>query len=191
MPVDSRTRLPLLAALLGLAVGAQGAGDLERRAAEAVAAHRLVEARGLYRTLAAQEPAALRHQVWVGRLSSWLGDYPGASAAFDRVLARDADNVEALVGKAYVAMWQDRFAEADALLGRAAAISPDDAEVQLALARNYHFQGRDRDAARHVEHVLALDPGRSEAQELQRRLALAPARPGFLARLKRILTGRS
>jgi tetratricopeptide (TPR) repeat protein len=189
--VDSRARLIVATVLLGLAVGVQGAGDLERRAVEAVAAHRLVEARSLYRTLAAQEPATLGHQVWVARLSSWLGDYAGATAAFDRVLDRDPGHVEALVGKAYVAMWQDRFDQADALLGRAAAVSPNDAEVQLALARNYHFQGRDRDAARHVERVLAREPDRSEAQDLKRRLALAPERPGFLARLKRILTGRS
>jgi tetratricopeptide (TPR) repeat protein len=183
--------LTITGLLLGVAVGAQGAGDLERRAVAAVAAHRLVEARGLYRTLAAEEPAAVDHQVWVGRLSSWLGDYTGAATAFDRVLADHPDHVEALVGKAYVAMWQGRFASADALLGRAAKVLPDDAEVQLAQARSYHFQRRDRDAARHVARVLALEPGRAEAQDLQRRLAPAPARPGFLARLKRILTGRS
>lgn len=189
--MDSRIRVGLAAVLLSFAGGVEGAEDLERRAAAAVAAHRLVEARTLYRTLAAEQPAVVGHQVWVGRLSSWLGDYASARAAFDRVLAADPANVEALLGKAYVAMWRGRFDQAGLLLDRATTVAPDDPDVQLALARNYHFQGKDRDAARHVERVLALQPGRGEAQDLQRRLTLAPERPGFIARLKRILTGRS
>lgn len=180
-----------MAVLLALSVCAMGAPELERRAADAVAAHRLVEARNLYRRLAAQHPEQIGHEIWVGRLSSWLNDYAAAHAAFDHVLAADSANVEALVGKAYVAMWQDEFATADDLLARAAAAAPEDPQVHLALARNAHFQGREGDAARHVARALALDPGSVDARELQRRLAPAPARPGFLARLKRLLTGRS
>jgi tetratricopeptide (TPR) repeat protein len=177
--------------LLGLAVGARGAGELERRAAAAVAAHRLVEARGLYRRLAAEEPGVVAHRLWVAWISSWLGDYATANATFDEILAADPRAAEALVGKAYVAMWQDRFPEAGGLLRRAVAAAPDDVEVQLALARCYHFQGKDRRAARHVARALALDPGSLDAQELQRRLAVAPEPPGFIARLKRLFTGRS
>jgi predicted Zn-dependent protease len=189
--VEWRGKDILVAVLLGLSVCAMGAPDLERRAADAVAAHHLVEARNLYRRLAEQHPQAVGHQVWVGRLSSWLNDYAAATAAFDRVLAADPGNVEALVGKAYVAMWQDEFAQADRLLARAVTVAPQDAQVHLALARNAHFQGKERRAARHVARALVLDPGNVDAQELQRRLAPAPARPGFLARLKRLLTGRS
>jgi tetratricopeptide (TPR) repeat protein len=189
--VNSRLKQALVVVLLGSSVCAVGAADVERRAADAVAAHHLVEARDLYRRLAAQHPEQLDHQIWVGRLSSWLNDYGTADAAFDQVLAADRDNVEALVGKAYVAMWQDRFAEADGLLARALAAAPDDPQVHLALARNAHFQGDDREAARHVERVLALDPGCTDARELARRLSPAPEPPGFLARLKRLFTGRS
>jgi tetratricopeptide (TPR) repeat protein len=189
--VEWRAKDTLVAMLLGLSVCAMGTPDLERRARDAVAAHNLVEARNLYRRLAEQHPETVAHQIWVGRLSSWLNDYATANAAFDRVLADDPDNAEALLGKAYVAMWQDQFGLADGLLARAARAAPDDAQVQLALARNYHFQGMERDAAQHVERALALDPGSVDALELQRRLAPAPARPGFLARLKRLFTGRS
>lgn len=178
-------------ALCGLAAGAGGAGDLEQRAVRAVERHRLVEARGLYRRLAAEQPHVLGHQVWVGRISSWLNDYATATVAFDRVLAADPHHVEALVGKAYVALWRDRFAEADTLLVRAAAVAPNDPQVQLAFARSYHFQGDDAAAARHVARALALDPGSADARELGRRLAPAPERPGLLARLRRLLTGRS
>jgi hypothetical protein len=76
-------------------------------------------------------------------------------------------------------------------LARALATAPDDPQVHLALARKGHFQGNDRDAARHVARVLALDPGSTDAQELARRLSPAPEPPGFLARLKRLFTGRS
>jgi predicted Zn-dependent protease len=181
----------LVAVLLASSVGAMGAPDLECRARDAVAAHHLVEARNLYRRLAAEHPETVEHQIWVGRLSSWLNDYTTANAAFDRVLAADPDNAEALLGEAYVAMWQGQFALADDLLVRAARAVPDDARVQLALARNYHFQHKEREAARHVARALALDPGSIDAQELQRRLAPPPARPGFLAWLKRLFTGRS
>ena len=99
--------------------------------------------------------------------------------------------MQALVGKAYVAMWQDRFPEAGRLLRRAAEAAPDVVEVQLATARCYHFQGKDRRAARHVARALALDPGSLDAQDLQRRLAVAPDPPGFFARLRRLFTGRS
>jgi len=189
--VDWRAKEVLVVVLLGMSVCALGAADLEHRAADAVAAHHLVEARDLYRRLAAQHPEDAGYQVWVGRLSSWLNDYGAADAAFDQVLATDAGNVEALVGKAYVAMWQDQFPEADQLLVRALAVAPEDPQVHLALARNGHFQGNDRDAARHVARVLALDPGSTDAQELARRLSPAPEPPGFLARLKRLFTGRS
>jgi tetratricopeptide (TPR) repeat protein len=167
------------------------AGDLERRAAEAVAAHRLVEARGLYRELAAADPANSDYRIWVGRLSSWLNDYSTAIETFDDVLVTDPGNAEALVGKAYVAMWQERFGEAHALLTEAEAAAPDDTEVQLALARNHHFQGEDLAARRHVKRALALDPGNAEAQDLKRRLAPEPQRLGFFAKLKRLITGRS
>jgi tetratricopeptide (TPR) repeat protein len=176
--------------LWALVAGAR-AGDLERQAADAVAAHRLVEARRLYRALAEQHPERLDHQLWVARLSSWLNDYPTATATFDQVLAADPDNTEALVGKAYVAMWRERFGKAERLLARAESISPDSAVVHLARARNYHFQGQDRLAAAHVEQVLRLDPGSAEALELQRRLTPPVARRGFFATLKWIFTGRS
>ena len=189
--MEWRGKDTLVAVLLALSVSDLGTPDLERRAKDAVAAHHLVEARSLYRRIAEQHPDALGHEIWVGRLSSWLNDYAAANAAFDRVLAADPANVEALVGKAYVAMWQDQFGPADDLLARAVHAAPDDAQVQLALARHYHFQGKDREAAEHVERALSLDPGSVDALDLQRRLAPAPERPGFLARLKRLLTGRS
>jgi predicted Zn-dependent protease len=189
--MNSRAKQALIVVLLGTSVCAAGAADLEHQAADAVVAHHLVEARDLYRRLAAQHPEQVGHQIWVGRLSSWLNDYGTADAAFDQVLAADRDNVEALVGKAYVAMWQDHLAEADRLLARALAAAPDDPQVHLALARKGHFQGDDRAAARHVARVLALDPGCTDAQELARRLSPAPEPPGFLARLKRLFTGRS
>jgi predicted Zn-dependent protease len=189
--VDSRVANGVIVVLLGMSVGALRAADLEHRAADALAAHHLVEARELYRRLAAQHPDDVHHQIWVGRVSSWLNDYGAAEAAFDQVLTADAGNVEALVGKAYVAMWQDRFAEADGLLARALAAAADDPQVHLALARNEHFQGNDRAAARHLARALALDPSSTDAQELARRLSPAPEPPGFLARLRRLFTGRS
>jgi len=70
------------------------------------------------------------------------------------VIEREPRNTEALVGKAYTEMWQHHYAEAGELLSRAEKQSPEDPDVQVALARMRHYQGQERAAKEHVSRAF-------------------------------------
>lgn len=147
-------------------------GDLEQAARDAVAAHRHREAAALYEQLSASDPANADYFVWIGRLAGWVQDYPAAIAAYERALARAPQRVEALVGRALVLMWRQKFAEAHRDLSQAEQLAPRDADVQLALARFHHFRREDGLASARVRMALALAPENREARELQSQLVL-------------------
>jgi tetratricopeptide (TPR) repeat protein len=187
-----RNHLTIMGLALALAAtSAPAATDLAQQASEAIQARRYVEAREIYRTLAARNPDDPDPQVWVARLSSWMKDYETAEQSYDAVLAQRPDYVDALVGKAYLLTWQDRFDEAEGLLDRAHAATPDSTEVEMALARLYRAQDRDRSALKHVERVLEQDPGHGDALELQATLEARLATQSVFTRLKRFLSGPS
>ena len=148
------------------------AADLEKAAQQAVAAERFREARDLYMQLSEQDPANVDYLVWIGRLSDWLKDFATATRFYDRALARAPQNAEALVGKAYVLMWQQEFQVARELLLQAQRVTPNSTAVPLALARSYYYQGRDKKAREYVERVLTLDPENQEAEELKAQITL-------------------
>ncbi|MGI8782693.1 MAG: tetratricopeptide repeat protein [Acidobacteriota bacterium] len=141
--------------------------DLETSAREAIAARRFREARELYRTLSETNPQKTDYILWVGRLSGWLRDYQTAIAAFDRALARNSRDSAALIGKAYILMYQQRYRASEELLDRARQIVPENLELMLAFARSYHYQRQDDKAQKVLSQVLALEPNNSEAQALQ------------------------
>ena len=119
----------LRAALFVLAMGAVGvhaavADDLERTARDAVATKHFREAASVYSRLSEREPGNADYLVWIGRLLSWMQDYPAAIDAYDRALARAPHDVAALVGKATVLMWQQKFSEADCALREAEQLAP-------------------------------------------------------------------
>jgi tetratricopeptide (TPR) repeat protein len=172
-------------------VAAASSPSLQADAQRHVRAKQFVEARELYRTLAAQHPQDPDNTVWVGRLSGWLHDYETAEAAFDEVLAQDPTNVDALVGKAYVLAWQQRSDEAAALLARANELAPERVDVQLARVRQAVMTGDLRAADRHLDRVLELDPTNLEALELRTTVEERRAREGFFARLKRLFSSHS
>jgi tetratricopeptide (TPR) repeat protein len=120
-----------------------------------------------------------------------MKDYETAEQSYDAVLGQRPDYVDALVGKAYLLTWQDRYDEAEALLERAQQAKPDSAEVDMALARLYRSQERERTALKHVEAVLERDPDNTDAIELQATLEERLAKQGVFTRFKRFLTGTS
>lgn len=186
-----RFRVIVAMSLLFGLVAAASSPSLQDEAQRHVRAKRFVEARELYRELAAEHPQDPDNTVWVGRLSGWLHDYETAEAAFDRVLAADPENVDALVGKAYVLAWQERSAEAAPLLERADALAPGRVDVQLARVRQAVMAGDLRAADRHLARVLALDPTNLDALEIRTTLEERRAHEGFLARVRRFFGGRS
>ena len=115
-------RWPGLLIVLGVLVGnAALAQDEEQSARGLIARRQFTEARAIYQRLSSEDPQNLDYQIWIARLSAWLHEYAPALEIYDSVLQRERRNSEAMVGKAYVYMWQQRFVEAGEVLeiGRA------------------------------------------------------------------------
>ena len=143
------------------------ADDLEQAAREAVAAKRFHEAAALYTQLSEREPENSDYFVWLGRLAGWMQDYQAAIDAYDHALARAPRNVEALVGRASVLMWQRKFFGAYNDLAAAEQLEPNNGDVRLAFARFYHYQHEERLAQTYVRLAIALAPADRDALELQ------------------------
>jgi YaiO family outer membrane protein len=134
-------RRAILALVLVLtAVSSLRAQEPDAAARRAVADKDFVRARALYQGLTRSYPNDLDYANWVARLSGWMGDYATATSTYDRVLARDPRNVDALVGKAYIRMWQHKFPEAKSLLDRARALMPEAPDVKQALAAYQRYR---------------------------------------------------
>ena len=145
--------------------------ETEQSAAAAVAANHFAEARTIYRTLESQYPDRSDYSIWVGRLSGWLADYVAASNEFQSVLRHNPDNLEALLGQAYVLLWQRRYREAEEVLRKAESLQPDNPEITLAWAKRFRYGGDRGAAAQYVGRALTLDPTNRDALEMQGELA--------------------
>jgi TolB-like protein/class 3 adenylate cyclase len=124
---------------------------------------------------------------------AWLNKGPTpdnvaqARSSFDRALAADPDNVDALVGSAdadtvagasaFVASPMSAFAAAEAKLAKALSLVPDHAPGHMTLGHVYIYTRRAAQGIAECEHALALD----------RNLATAHAIIG----LGKILVGRA
>src|SRR6266852_2186679 len=122
-------RAALLAMLIFVGELIAFAQDLRQAAQEAVRNHRFAQARHIYQELFKGEPSNLEYLIWIARLSGWLGDYQQAVEEYNDVLSREPTNADAIIGKAYVLMWQGRLTDARLLLERARAIAPNDSDI--------------------------------------------------------------
>jgi tetratricopeptide (TPR) repeat protein len=84
-------------------------------------------------------------------------DVTGALATLDRVLALNAANVPALKVRAKALYLAARDGEAEAALGAAAALAPNDPDIAYDLGRIYYQQGRHPQAADAFRRAIALD----------------------------------
>ena len=146
--------------------GALLATDLETDAREAVENERYEEGRDLYLQLSEQSSWNVDYLLWVATLSDWLEDSVTATQFYDRALALEPLNVEALVGKAYALMRQQEFQTALEPLSMARLVAPNNADVLLGLARAYYYQGDAQAARGYVDQVLSLDPENQDAEQL-------------------------
>ncbi len=142
------------------------ATDLETDAREAVENERYEEGRDLYIQLSEQTSWNVDYLLWVATLSDWLRDSVTATQFYDRALALEPLNVEALVGKAYALMRQQEFQTALEPLSMARLVAPNNTDVLLALARAHYYQGDAQAARGYVDQVLNLDPESQEAAQL-------------------------
>jgi len=142
------------------------ATDLETDAREAVENERYEEGRDLYIRLSEQSSWNVDYLLWVATLSDWLRDSVTATQFYDRALALEPLNVEALVGKAYALMRQQEFQTALEPLSMARLVAPNNTDVLLALARAHYYQGDAQAAREYVDQVLNLDPESQDAEQL-------------------------
>ncbi len=133
-------------------------------ARDASAAVDLAERAGHLAESAAAAPGARRSSLLlVGRVRHWDGDYAGATHAYQQVLAVEADDALSAVAMSYrgaLLQHMDRFAEARAVLERAAALCARVGEFRT-LLQSLFFCGLARgDAGDFGGALRALDRAR-------------------------------
>ena len=90
-----------------------------------------------------------------------------ATEIFDRVLKREPRNAEAMVGKAYVEMWQRHYPAAEELWRKLRRFRPTMSTSRWRSPALCHYQNRERAAKDHVARAIKLDPNNSEAKDLK------------------------
>ena len=99
-------RAVVLAVLMGWT--AVAAADDLARAEQLAWDKRFPESEALYRTLIEKEPSR-RAQLGLARVVMWSGRYPEAISRFDALLRGNANDVDALEGRATAAYWSGDF----------------------------------------------------------------------------------
>ena len=148
----------------------QDLADKEALAQQAIAAHHFAEARDLYIWLTEKHPENVSYWTARGRVCGYMADYPAALAAYDKALSIAPEDVDTLVGKAYILLWQKNYAAATLLLNEAHALAPDSTEVELAMARESYYQNHRKEALSRLQPILLRDPQDSTALDLQSHL---------------------
>lgn len=178
--------------LLLLAMVQSGAPQEAIRAAQALAARApedprtlLLAAAGL---LAAADPGAARALIdrairlqpkeavpWVslGLLEASQGDAAAAERAFDEALRRAPGNVDALVGKAQLALASGARSDAIGYLEQARAASAQSPGVRIVLARLYLENGDLARTQRALDEARKLAPHDLQVRQLEAAVALA------------------
>ncbi|MEP6960453.1 MAG: tetratricopeptide repeat protein [Acidobacteriota bacterium] len=106
--------------------------------------------------------------VFLGRLQSAAGNVDGASKAFEKALATDAENEDALVGMAAILADRGDNAGATEMFRRAALKNPSAASLQR-LAAGYEQVKEYALAAETIRRALDMDP--QNAADLRKALA--------------------
>lgn len=125
----------------------------------------------------ARRPDDAASRVALARLLTELGDLPGATAEYDRVLAAGPDAGDPAVrrARADVLAWSGRLDDAVAEYRRVVAVAPDDAAAWLGLGLALDWQDRLDASEAALREAVRADPGNGEAREALDRLLASPA----------------
>ena len=102
-------------------------------------------------------------QIALGRSHERTGNLASAEAAYRAAVRNNGENAVALHRLALVTEKLGHGQEADKLLLRAAALSPDNAQIRNDLGYWYAMREQWPEARRHYEHAIKLDPGLDRA----------------------------
>jgi tetratricopeptide (TPR) repeat protein len=106
-------------------------------------------------------PSDVRVQFAVASIRRSLGELDAARELLDQILRERPSSSQVLVERASVALDARNAQEARPFLEKAAELSPDSADVQLALTRWLTMLGDTAAAKRHQERFLELDAKRA------------------------------
>jgi YaiO family outer membrane protein len=162
--------LVLALQMTATAAWAQDLPDREVLAEQAMTAHRFAEARDLYILLTENHPENLSYWTARGRVCGYLADYAAAHSAYDKALSINPKDVDTLVGKAYIFLWQKDYAAATLLLNEAHELAPESTEVDLAMAQESYYRNHREEALSRLRPILLRDPQDSSALDLESRL---------------------
>ncbi len=101
-----------------------------------------------------------------GRIAIGRGDLAAAEDAFTRVLGREPNNVEAIIGRAELALARGRSVEAAARLERALRLNPDQRKALLSLVLVYEHMGEQDIAREYLELARTVHRDRPEVHVL-------------------------
>ena len=103
--------------------------------------------------LAESQLAQAFYQYWISH------DYDGARDTFERLRAKLPNNADVLEVLAYITRRQGFWAEAEAYLSQAIALSPRDRSLRVQLASNWEFNRHYPEALRVYDEALKIWPG--------------------------------
>ncbi|MCB2055595.1 MAG: YaiO family outer membrane beta-barrel protein [Geminicoccaceae bacterium] len=106
-----------------------------------------------------------------------VGDFDAASVRLDEALAATPDDVDLLLLRGQILVFQNRPAEAEAVLASAVARAPDYLDLHLTLARARAEQGEIATARQSLDPLAEAHGDHVPLRMLQARLALADGDP--------------
>jgi YaiO family outer membrane protein len=133
-------------------------GDWEARLRASVTAHDYRAALGIADARLREVADDREAQLWHARLLSWVGEWQQAEAEYRLVLEREPANFDALLGLCDVLSWQQRFADALAVLPQAEQAHPPNSEILRRKAALLAAGGRRDEARQAYRALLALEP---------------------------------
>ena len=123
-------------------------------------------------------PETSDDELLAAEVAESLEDYPGAEAAYRKLVAADAKNLEATGGLAHVLVKEKKTAEAEALLTTALAAHPNDPALTAQLAGVYAGEDAPEQAAKAVPLVETLHAQQPDDLAVTRLLARLDTKAG-------------
>lgn len=141
--------------------GREGAGDGPEPGADA--APQSVPGPAADAAAAAPERAGPRVMLAQARKLRERGELGAALELYDRLVAYDPGNADALIGRGLCYLDLERYLPAEASFEAALRIEPHHPDALLGLAETYRFEGKRPEAVRQYERYLAEHPAGEEA----------------------------
>jgi tetratricopeptide (TPR) repeat protein len=105
----------------------------------------------------------LQQDLAAAQKLAWAAKYDDSQAAYEKILASDPDNTEALAGLARAYEWSRHFAQAVEIDRRLLAKDPQNIALKLDIAKLLAWSAKFDESSRAYEEVLKLDPDSLEA----------------------------